>query len=149
VYIRISTEEQASGAAVQRAQVQASCQARGWEAIRPSFEDLGVSGGLPIAKRPALTRLIEAARAGAFQHAVAQALDRWSRDLYEFLALYKELGKVGVQLHSVREPAGEGAAGQFSRQVIGAAAEFERALIGQRIAAYPLFCPGHDSGATC
>jgi len=136
-YVRVSTDEQQTGAAVQRKAIEDFCERQKppWQLTTPLFEDIGVSGGLPTEKRPELARLIEAGRAGAFQRAVAQAVDRWSRDLGELIGLRKVLAKHGVELHSVREPTGEGATGELVWNMLGAAAQFERKLIGQRIAA--------------
>ncbi len=78
-YVRVSTEEQASGYSLdaQRRAIEGFCAVRGWGAIA-WYEDAGRSAYADdLAKRPAFARLLGDAEAGAFDvvlvHKVAGA----------------------------------------------------------------------------
>src|SRR5258707_1645960 len=65
------------------------------------YRDHAMSGSIRM--RPAYQKLLEDARAGAFDVVVAEALDRLSRDQEDVAALYKHLTFAGVQLITVAE----------------------------------------------
>src|SRR5260370_31933372 len=61
-YIRVSTDEQALGPQAQREALRRWCATNGAELIA-TFEDLGVSGGLELDKRPGLLGALDALKA--------------------------------------------------------------------------------------
>jgi DNA invertase Pin-like site-specific DNA recombinase len=62
--------------------------AEGWAPVA-TYSDHGISGASSL--RPGYQKLLEDARAGAFEVVVAEALDRLSRDQEHIAALYKQL----------------------------------------------------------
>jgi site-specific DNA recombinase len=69
--------------------------------VRDIYRDHAISGSIRM--RPGYQKLLEDARAGAFDIIVAEALDRLSRDQEDVAALYKHLTFAGVQLITVAE----------------------------------------------
>jgi DNA invertase Pin-like site-specific DNA recombinase len=65
------------------------------------YRDHAISGSIRM--RPGYQKLLEDARAGAFDVVVAEALDRLSRDQEDVAALYKHLTFADVQLITVAE----------------------------------------------
>jgi site-specific DNA recombinase len=65
------------------------------------YRDHAMSGSIRM--RPAYQKLLEDARAGAFDVVVAEALDRLSRDQEDVAALYKHLTFAGVKLLTLAE----------------------------------------------
>jgi site-specific DNA recombinase len=142
-YIRVSTEEQAtSGAslAAQDAAIRAYCAMRGLELV-DVVRDEGVSGGTPLAERPAGAALTAALakRKGAPTHVVAVRLDRLFRSTVDCVETSQAWDRRGVALHLV-DLGGQtvdtsSAMGRFMLTVLAAAGEMERALIGERTSA--------------
>ena len=63
-YIRVSSDEQADsglGLEAQRQRIAAYCQMKGVR-LAQGFEDPGISGGKPLASRPAGSQLLAAAK---------------------------------------------------------------------------------------
>src|SRR5260370_30832035 len=65
------------------------------------YRDHAMSGSIRM--RPAYQKLLEDARAGAFDVVVAEALDRLSRDQEDVAALHKHLTFAGVKLLTLAE----------------------------------------------
>ena len=66
-----------------------------------SYHDRALSGASRL--RPGYQKLLEDARAGAFDVVVSEALDRLSRDQEDVAALYKHLSFAGVKLVTTAE----------------------------------------------
>lgn len=93
------------------------------------FEDAGISG--LVMRRPALERALRALRPG--DTLVTWKLDRLGRSLAHLLSLIAELEQRHVDLHSLSEAFDTSTAGgRLIFHVMGALAEFERALISER-----------------
>ena len=58
-YVRVSTDEQALGPIAQREALQAWCEAHGCR-LCATFEDIGVSGGTGLERRPGLNLALDA-----------------------------------------------------------------------------------------
>jgi DNA invertase Pin-like site-specific DNA recombinase len=81
--------------------------------------------------RPLLARLV--ARLGAGDTLVVVRIDRLARSLSHLLAVIEQLRARGVHFRSLGDPIDTSSPqGLFTLQVLGAAAEFERALIRER-----------------
>lgn len=97
------------------------------------FEDKA-SGG--TTKRPGLTACLDYLREGDVLH--VHSIDRLARNVEDLLRLVRELTDRGVEVRFHKEaltfrPGGEGDfAGRLMLQVMGAIAEFERAMIRER-----------------
>jgi DNA invertase Pin-like site-specific DNA recombinase len=119
-YARVSTEEQ-------HLDLQTSAlQAYGCDVI---FSDQGISGA--CFDRPGLKEALEAATDGSTL--VVWRLDRLGRSLSHLISVIAQLGDAGVQFVSLTECIDtRSPVGRFTFHMIGALAEFERALISER-----------------
>jgi len=107
---------------------------RGWRVIG-EYVDEGISGCRQ--DRPALGRLLIDAQRGRIDTVVVWKLDRLGRSLQHLLRLLDDLQRLGVGFVSVRDAGIDTttAQGRLMLQVLGAFAEFERALIQERVRA--------------
>jgi len=119
-YARVSTDDQSIALqldALKRA---------GCECI---FEDEGISG-LAVS-RPALNRALCTLQRG--DTLVTWKLDRLGRSLAHLISLISDLERRGIAFHSLSEAIDTSTAGgKLIFHVMGALAEFERALISER-----------------
>ena len=129
LYARVSTEEQDVG--MQLDELRKVAAQRGWTVI-DEYLDEGESGAKD--SRPALDRMIDDARTGKLDLIAVWKLDRLGRTLKGLVSLVDDLGRWGVDLVSVRDPAFDttSPAGRLIFQVIGAVAEYERGIIRER-----------------
>ncbi|MBL8617051.1 MAG: recombinase family protein [Deltaproteobacteria bacterium] len=107
---------------------------RGWTVVE-EFVDEGISGAK--ASRPALDRMMEAARLGKIDVVAVWKLDRLGRSQANLLSTLDELGHHGVGFVSLRDAGIDttSPAGRLLLQLMGAFAEFERGLIRERVKA--------------
>ena len=118
-YARVSTEEQSTSAQVDALRAAGCAQ----------IVEERASGGSRT--RPALARLLGRLEAG--DTLVVVRIDRLARSLSHLLAVIEELQARGVHFRSLGDPIDTSSPqGLFTLQVLGAAAEFERALIRER-----------------
>ena len=128
LYARVSTSDQTCEN--QLGELRAYISARGWTAIE--FVDEGISGSKD--SRPALDRLIAAARRRRFDTVVVWRLDRLGRNLRHLVVLLDELSALGVAFVSLNEGIDFGTpAGKLQFHVLAALAEFERSRIVERV----------------
>lgn len=117
-YARVSSTEQETR--LQRDALEAAGVSRLWEEKRSA-----------CGRRPVLVRLLYSVRRGDV--VVVYKLDRLARSLTHLLALLSRLEALGVGLRSLTEPVDTTTpAGRMLVQLLGAFAEFERALIRER-----------------
>jgi DNA invertase Pin-like site-specific DNA recombinase len=131
LYARVSTDEQ--HAENQLLELRRYVAARGW-ADGLEFVDEGVSGAKT--RRPALDRLLLAARRRQIDAVVCWRLDRLGRDLAHLLTVMNEWTALGVAFISL----GEGIeattpAGALQLHILGALAQFERGRLRERVLA--------------
>jgi len=118
-YARVSTGEQSTSAQL------AALRAAGCDRI---FEE-HASGGLRT--RPRLEEAVEAIGAG--DTLVVVRMDRLARSLMHLLEVIGRLEAKGAHFRSLQDPIDTASPqGRFAMQVLGAAAELERALIRER-----------------
>ena len=87
-----------------------------------------------VAHRPALQSLLSRLKFGDVL--VVYKLDRLARSLRDFLNLLEQLERIGVAFRSLTEPIDTTTpAGRMFAHMLGAFAEFERAVIRERCAA--------------
>jgi site-specific DNA recombinase len=103
IYARVSTEEQAQNFSIENQldNLRRYCRQRGYS-VTGEYVDPGWSG--TIIERPALTKLLDDARAGLIDTVVVYKLDRLfrsNRHMYNTLAEWEERG---ISLSSVTEP---------------------------------------------
>jgi len=106
---------------------------RGWTTTN-EYVDYGVSGSKE--SRPALDRLLSDAQRRRFDILLVWKLDRFARSLKFLVVSLAELAALGVAFVSLRDNLDlTTPAGRFTAQLLGAMAEFERALIQERVCA--------------
>ncbi|MGH6978623.1 MAG: recombinase family protein, partial [Brevundimonas sp.] len=69
-----------------------------------AFEDAGISGA-SIANRPGFLAMERAAKGGAFNVVICEALDRLSRSQADIAAIFEDLRFHGVAIHTISEGA--------------------------------------------
>lgn len=133
-YIRVSTEEQASGGvslAHQEAKIKAYAKLNDME-LAQIIRDEGFSAK-SIEGRPGAKRLLEITRSKAVNAVVVYKLDRLFRNAQEALETSLSISKNGIALHSVTEKLDTlSAMGRFFFTIMAACAEMERNLISER-----------------
>lgn len=106
---------------------------RGWQ-IAGEFVDEGVSGAKE--SRPALNRLLADARQRKLDAVLVWKLDRFGRSLKHLVNTLADLEALGVAFVSVRDNIDlTTPAGRLMLHLVAAMAEFERALIQERVRA--------------
>jgi DNA invertase Pin-like site-specific DNA recombinase len=106
---------------------------RGWE-IAGEYIDQGVSGSKE--SRPQLNRLMADARKRHFDVIAVWKLDRFGRSLKHLVMTLADLESLGIAFVSLRDSFDLSTpSGRLLFQLVGAMAEFERALIQERVRA--------------
>jgi site-specific DNA recombinase len=135
LYARVSTPNQEQEATIesQVAELEMYAEKNAYEL--PSelyFLDEAVSGSR--LERPALDRLRDMAPEGIFRKVLCTSPDRWARQYVHQQVLLDELRRVGVEVIFIHQPAQvEGAQGQLLLGIQGLFAEYERAMITERL----------------
>lgn len=98
------------------------------------FEDAGFSG--KNTSRPDYQKMMARIRAGEFTHLLVWKLDRISRNLLDFAAMYEELKRLGVVFVSKNEQFDTSSAmGEAMLKIILVFAELERKMTSERVSA--------------
>jgi DNA invertase Pin-like site-specific DNA recombinase len=133
LYARVSTGNGQQEPEMQLRELREYAVRRGW-AVFNEFTDKGVSGSKD--RRPALDRLMVAAKRRAFDVVLVWKLDRFARSLKHLVNALAEFEALGVAFVSLRDNLDLSTpSGRLMFQIIGAMAEFERALIQERVRA--------------
>ena len=135
VYLRISTESEKNGrtqdVAMQRRDIEAYLNAKGITDFQ-IYEDKGISG--TKANRPALKKMVADCRQGKISMVVCWKLDRLFRSLGHLLETVQEFKTNGVEFVALKDGIDlSTATGVLMFQIIGAFAEFEAAVIKERV----------------
>ena len=132
LYARVSTVNN-QDPEMQLAELREYAGRRGWEIVE-EFTDQGVSGSKE--SRPALNRLMSDACRRRFDAVLVWKIDRFGRSLRHLVNALAELAALGVAFISLRDNLDLSTpSGRLMFQIIGAMAEFERALIQERVRA--------------
>lgn len=132
LYARVSTLNN-QDPEMQLAELREYAERRGWEIVE-EFTDQGVSGCKE--SRPALNRLMSDACRRRFDAILVWKIDRFGRSLKHLVNALAELAALGVSFVSLRDNLDLSTpSGRLMFQIIGAMAEFERALIQERVRA--------------
>jgi DNA invertase Pin-like site-specific DNA recombinase len=134
IYARISTTGHGQDIGLQVDELNRIAKQRGWN-IAGAYLDEGVSGSK--ASRPALNKMLGDAQAGLFDLVLVWKLDRLGRSLKHLLGLLDELTSWNIGFVSARDAGIDTTtpSGRLMIQMLGAFAEFERALIKERVTA--------------
>lgn len=137
-YARVSTAEQTHGFGleVQEQAIRDHVKSVGMRLVTIE-QDAGESGSNGLDSRPALARALAQLEAGEAESLIVYRLDRLARDLVLSETIIGRLQRAGVRVVSVTEPDvdGEDATRVLVRQVLGALAQYERAVIRSRMMA--------------
>jgi DNA invertase Pin-like site-specific DNA recombinase len=131
LYLRVSTGEQTT--TNQRLELEAWAAECGYT-VADVYEDHAISGAKSSDQRPALSRPLKDAVRRRFDMVAVWAVDRLGRSLTDLLHTLQTLkqSKVGLFLHQQGIDTST-AAGKAFFQMLGVFAEFERAIIVERV----------------
>ena len=133
LYLRVSTSDQTT--ANQLRELNAVAKRQAWTIVRV-FEDAGISGAKGRDERPGLDAMLKAVTRKEFDLVAAWSVDRLGRSLQDLLVFLGELNAKGVDLYLHQQGLDTTTpAGKAMFQMLGVFAEFERAIIRERIKA--------------
>jgi DNA invertase Pin-like site-specific DNA recombinase len=129
-YIRVSTDDQGLSVDAQRTRLATWCAERHMELVA-TYEDVGVSGGAALDKRPGLMAALDALEPGMALVAIKR--DRIARDTMN-AAMIERLAERASARVMTCDGAGEGDSpeAKLMRTMIDAFAEYERQIIKAR-----------------
>ena len=131
LYLRVSTDGQTTEN--QRRELENVAARSGWTIVGV-YEDAGVSGAKGRDKRPAFDKLCKDAARRKFDVVMAWSVDRLGRNLQDLVGFLNELRALGVDLFLHKQGMDTTtAAGRMLFQMCGVFAEFERAMIVERV----------------
>ena len=136
IYIRVSTEHQIDKASlpVQREELINYAKYALGITEYEVFEDAGYSA--KNTDRPDYQRMMARARTGEFSHIMVWKIDRISRNLLDFAAMYAELKELGITFISKNEQFDtSNAMGEAMLKIILVFAELERNMTSERVTA--------------
>jgi DNA invertase Pin-like site-specific DNA recombinase len=113
----------------QRRELEAVAERHGWELVQV-FSDNGISGAKGRKDRPGLDALLKGVARREFDMVAAWSVDRLGRSLQDLIEVLSDLHAKGVDLylHYTSTPSG-----RAMYQMMGVFAEFERAIIRERV----------------
>lgn len=133
IYLRVSTVEQTTEN--QRRELMAVAERSGWQVVHV-FEDAGVSGSKGRDHRPALAAMMKAVNRREIDIVAAWSVDRLGRSLIDLIEVLKDLHAKGVDLFLHQQGLDTStSSGKAMFQMLGVFAEFERAVIRERVIA--------------
>src|SRR5690349_17521308 len=133
LYLRVSTTGQT--VANQRRELEAAAERHGW-IVAEKFEDAGISGTKGRDKRPALDAMLKGVARRDFDLVAAWSVDRLGRSLQDLIGTLGELQAKGAGLYLHQQGIDTTTpAGKALFQMLGVFAEFERAIIRERVMA--------------
>ena len=133
-YLRVSTEEQRERQSIetQREFGERFCQLHKLETHRV-YEDDGISGTVPLEKRPQGSQILWDARLGKFDQLLVYRLDRQGRNTLLIWKAVEDLEKLGVRVKSMTEEFDTGTStGRLMLTMLSGFASHERDVIRER-----------------
>jgi DNA invertase Pin-like site-specific DNA recombinase len=133
LYVRVSTDGQT--VENQRRELEAVAERHGWQIVE-TFKDQGISGAKTRAERPAMKRMMDGIARRDFDMVAAWSVDRLGRSLLDLIGFLAEMHAKGVDLYLHQQGLDTSTpAGKAMFQMMGVFAEFERAMIQERVKA--------------
>ena len=130
-YLRVSTGEQTTEN--QRRELEQVAKRSGWQVVE-IYEDAGISGANGREKRPAFDKLLKDASRREFDLVAAWSVDRLGRSLQHLVAFLGELHALKIDLYLHQQGIDTTTpAGKAMFQMMGVFAEFQRAMIQERV----------------
>jgi DNA invertase Pin-like site-specific DNA recombinase len=131
LYVRVSTDGQT--VENQRRELQAAARRHGWH-VAEVFADEGISGAKGREQRPALDALLKGVARKEFDLVAAWSVDRLGRSLQDLVSFLGEVHGKSVDLYLHQQGIDTTTpAGKAMFQMMGVFAEFERAMIRERV----------------
>ncbi len=131
LYVRVSTGEQTTDN--QRLELERVARHSRWQMVEV-YEDAGISGANGREKRPAFDQMLKAAARREFDLVAAWSVDRLGRSLQHLVAFLSAIHALKVDLYLHQQGIDTTTpAGKAMFQMMGVFAEFERAMIQERI----------------
>lgn len=133
IYARVSTDKQTvTNQLIQLREVAERC---GYEIVQ-EYTDEGISGAKGRSERPALNEMMKAATQRKFDMIMVWSIDRLGRSLQNLVEILNELQTMRIDLFFQQQGLDTSTpSGRMMFSVFGALAEFERALIRERVIA--------------
>lgn len=133
IYARVSTDHQDTANQLQ--EMRSVAHRMGWKVVE-EYVDNGVSGAKDRGQRPAFDRLCKAAIRREFDVIAVWSVDRLGRSLQHLVTFLAEIHAKGVDLYLHQQGIDTTTpAGKALFQMCGVFAEFERAMIQERVKA--------------
>jgi DNA invertase Pin-like site-specific DNA recombinase len=133
IYARVSTDGQTTEN--QLRELRAAARRSGWRVVS-EYVDKGISGAKGRDKRPKFDALCKAAVRREFDIIMAWSVDRLGRSLQDLVGFLGEIHAKGVDLYLHQQGIDTTTpAGKAMFQMCGVFAEFERAMIQERVRA--------------
>lgn len=131
IYVRVSTGSQT--VENQLRELRRVAERHGWQIVT-EFSDKGISGAKGRNQRPGLDKLLQAVARRDVDMVLAWSVDRLGRALQDLLSFLGELHAKGVDLYLHQQGLDTSTpAGKALFQMMGVFAEFERAIIRERV----------------
>jgi DNA invertase Pin-like site-specific DNA recombinase len=131
IYLRVSTDSQTTEN--QRRELEAVAGRSGWQVV-DFYEDAGISGAKGRDKRPGFDVLLKDATARKINMIAAWSVDRLGRSLQHLVGFLGELQALGCDLYLHQQSIDTTTpSGRAMFQMCGVFAEFERAMIRERV----------------
>jgi DNA invertase Pin-like site-specific DNA recombinase len=133
IYLRVSTQEQTTEN--QLLELMQVVQKSNWQVFK-IYEDAGVSGSKGRDKRPEFDQMQKDAVRRKFDLVLAWSVDRLGRSVQDLISFLNELHSVECDLYLHQQGVDTTTpAGKAMFQMLGVFAEFERAMIQERVKA--------------
>lgn len=133
LYMRVSTDGQTTEN--QRRELVDVAERHGWEIVE-TFTDEGISGAKGRDERPGFDALLKGVARRDFDMVASWSVDRLGRSLQDLIGFLGELQGKHVDLYLHQQGLDTSTpAGRAMFQMLGVFAEFERAMIRERVAA--------------
>ena len=131
LYLRVSTTGQT--VENQERELRAVAMRAGWQVVRV-YKDEGISGAKGRDKRPALDAMLHAVTRREFQMVLAWSVDRIGRSLQDLVTTLNDMHASGCDLFLLQQNIDTTTpSGKAMFQMMGVFAEFERAMIRERV----------------
>jgi DNA invertase Pin-like site-specific DNA recombinase len=134
LYLRVSTLN-GQNTDNQRLELERVAERHGWQVV-DVYEDAGISGARGRENRPAFDRMLKSAVRREFDVILAWSVDRLGRSLQDLVSFLSEIHAKGVELYLHQQGIDTTTpSGKAMFQMMGVFAEFERAMIRERVLA--------------
>ena len=131
IYARVSTDEQTPDNQIN--ELRAVADRMGWTVVE-EFVDWGISGAKGREKRPAYDKMYKSAVRREFDLIMSWSVDRLGRSLQNLVGFLSDIHAKGIDLYLHQQGIDTTMpAGKAMFQMCGVFAEFERAMIQERV----------------